>query len=177
MTTAPRLVVLCGGFLLVSCIEVARPAYPDYWPALVARTGGCPELTGAFENRDLDEHAPILLAKWFLLSSDSLASVDRVQFSFDEPGTLRFRYVASDGRILLDRTWREGKDYQCVQGAIEWHGDNFKFIGVLSSNVLRLQRNVRGDLVVRQAEVGGGIVIVVPLYVSDTRWHVYRQLE
>ncbi len=172
---APRLVVLCGGFLLASCVEVTKPAYPDYWPALVAQEG-CPELTGSFENRDLDERAPILLAKWFLSSSDSLARVDRVKFSFDEPGVLRFRYMTSDGRILLDRTWREGKDYQCAQGAIEWDGDNFKFIGVLSSIVLRLQRNARGDLVVRQAEVGGGIVIVVPLFVSDTSWHVYRQL-
>jgi hypothetical protein len=39
---------------------------------------------------------------------------------------------------------------------MEWHGESFKFIGVVSSDLVRLQRNARGDIVIR--EVGTAAV-------------------
>jgi hypothetical protein len=105
-----------------------------------------------------------------------MATVDRLDFTAEGSGAFRFRFLSSDNRVLLDRTWHEGTEYRCTHGAMEWHGESFKFIGVISSDLVRLQRNARGDIVIGEAGKAGGIVLVVPVYVSDRSWYAYRRV-
>ena len=174
MTTMSRFLVLCSGALLTSCVEVDKQDYPDYWPALVVNTEECQPVSGTFQNRSIDGSNP--LATWFVSSKDSLATVDRLEFPVEDPGAFRFRFLSPDNRVLLDRTWHEGKEYRCASGAMEWHGESFKFIGVVSNDIVRLQRNARGDIVIREAGAAGGVVLVVPMYVSSRYWHAYRRV-
>lgn len=163
--------------LLTACVHIEKAVYPQYLPALAAQPEGCRNFVGAFENRDLAHEKGVPLAYWFAPSAHPSTDVDRVTLETDEPGTLRIRFLASDDQILSDRVWREGKDYRCADGVMEFRPETFKFFGVISNDVLRLQRNVRGDLVAREAGVAGGVVLVVPLYVQVTGWHAYRNLE
>jgi hypothetical protein len=170
-----RLFILCAGAVLTACVAVDKQAYPDYWPALAVNAQACPAVSGAFQNHSIDG-SNLLLAAWFVSSKDSMASVDRLDFPAENSGVFRFRLLSSDDRVLLDRTWHEGKEYRCADGAMEWHGESFKFVGVISNDLVRLQRNARGDIVIREAGTAGGIVLVVPMYVSGRYWHAYRRV-
>ena len=169
-----RLLILCTAAMLASCVHVQKHDYPDYLPALTVNAEGCPALSGTFQNRDVESSR--LLAAWFVSSKDSMASVDRLDFSAENSGAVRFRFLASDNQVLLDRTWHEGTEYRCANGAMEWHGESFKFIGVVSNDLVRLQRNARGDIVIGEAGTAGGVVLVVPMYVSVRSWFVYRRV-
>ena len=105
-----------------------------------------------------------------------MASVDRLDFPAENSGSFRFRFLSADDRVLFDRTWHEGKEYRCAHGAMEWHGESFRFVGVVSNDLVRLQRNARGDIVIREAGTAGGIVLVVPMYLSSRSWHAYRRV-
>jgi hypothetical protein len=169
-----RFLVFSVVAMLTSCVEVDKQDYPDYWPALVVNAEGCQPVSGTFQNRSID--GSNLLATWFVSSRDSLATVDRLDFPAEGSGAFRFRFLSSDNRVLLDRTWHEGTEYRCARGAMEWHGESFRFIGVVSNDLVRLQRNARGDIVIREAGTAGGVVLVVPMYVSSRHWHAYRRV-
>ena len=85
--------------MLASCVDVQKHDYPDYLPALTVNAEGCPALSGTFQNRDVESSR--LLAAWFVSSKDSMASVDRLDFSAENSGAVRFRFLASDNQVLL----------------------------------------------------------------------------
>jgi hypothetical protein len=174
VTTVSRLLALCTGAFLTSCVEVDKQEYPNYWPARVVNAEGCTPVSGTFQNRSIDDSMP--LATWFVSSTDSLATVDRLDFPSETSGAFRFRFLSADGGVLLDRTWHEGQEYRCAHGAMEWHGKTFKFIGLASNDLVQLQRNARGDIVIREAGTSGGIVLVVPMYISGRSWYAYRRV-
>jgi hypothetical protein len=161
--------------LVAGCVSVRRDEYPPYWPALQPAQAGCPGLTGSFDNRDLDESRPTLLAKWLLQTADPLKQVHRVELAGPEAGALSVRFVDGNGEELLGRDLRDGEHFACRDGWLELRQPEVVFVGIVNRRIARFARNVRGDLVVQESDVGGGVVLVVPMYVSERNWHLYRE--
>ncbi|HSB25828.1 MAG TPA: hypothetical protein VLE94_22235 [Burkholderiaceae bacterium] len=161
--------------LTTGCVALEDQDYPAYWPALAVSGSGCPSLTGRFDNQDINEAQPVLLAKWLLQTADPLRQVHRVQLAGPEAGTLVLRLLEDTGTELLKRELREGTDYACGDGWLERKQPELAFVGVVNRHLARLARTTRGDLVVQDIDQGGGVVLVVPMYASFRQWHLYRQ--
>ena len=157
------------------CVTLETEDYPRYWPALDVSGSGCPRLTGSFDNRDIDEARPVLLAKWLLETADPLRDVHRVHLSGPEWSVLRLRLLDDKGTALLERDLREGTDYECNGGWLERRQPELALVGVVHRRVARLARTTRGDLAVEDGDRGAGVVLVVPMYASFRYWHLYRQ--
>jgi len=161
--------------LVTGCVAVDTREYPEYWPALEARESGCPRLSGLFDNHPAGEAERGLLAKWLLPSGGSLNQVHRVELSGPDAGVLSFRLLDADGAELIRRELREEADYQCSDGWLERRQPEITMLGVVQRHVARFTRTLRGDLVVQETDVGGGVVIFMPMYASYRYWFLYRE--
>lgn len=161
--------------LVAGCVTVDETEYPAWWPALALAASGCPDLTGTFDNADVDDREPRPLAKWLVQTADPLRQVHRVALDGPRAGTLRLRLLDADGATLLVDEWREGRDYRCQDGWLERRQPELSMLGVVNRHVARLARSNRGDVVVQDTDVGGGVVLVVPMLASFRSWHLYRQ--
>ena len=168
--------VLAIALPLAACVHVDNKAYPEYWPAANPAESGCPDLSGTFDNQDLNEGSPKLLAKWLLVTTDPLTQVHRAVLAGPAGGVLKIRFLDQAGTELLSREWREGADFVCRDGWVEREPPRGAvMVGMAFQQVSRFARSARGDLIVRNMDSGGGLVTAVPLYASESTWHLYRQ--
>lgn len=73
------------------------------------------------------------------------------------------------------RQWKEGADYVCEGGWLV--RSNTTWALTLAANTkARFTRAVDGTLIIERREEAGGVVIVVPMYVSTGRWFRYTQV-
>jgi len=172
--TVWHLLILSLALLMTGCVWREKPEYPEYWPAVAATSADCPDLTGLFDNQDLNEEQPVLLAKWLLVTADPLKKVHRVRLAGPEQGTLSVYFLNPAGEVIFTRELHAGADFACKAGWLERRQPEVTFLGVIQRHKSMMVRTTEGDLVVEDLDTGGGVVIVVPAFASFRIWHLYR---
>jgi hypothetical protein len=161
--------------LTAACVHIEQSDYPEYWPSASPASYGCPDLSGLFDNEDLNEKKAVFLANWLVQSPETLGNVERVQIMGPKDGVLAISMLERGGIQYLRREYRQGDDFGCGAGWLERPQRTLGVIGVVQRHVARMTRTVNGDLVVEHIDKGGGVLLVVPMYADERSWHLYRQ--
>ena len=174
MLTRAALIFLASA-PIAACVQLQQFEYPAYWPNASLASSGCPDLSGLFDNQDLNEKKTIFLANWLVDTPSALGNVHRVRIMGPKDGVLAISLLEEHGTQYFRREYRQGDDFECDGGWLERPQRTLKIIGVAQRHVARMARTVDGDLVVEHIDKAGGIVLVVPMYTAERSWHLYRE--
>jgi hypothetical protein len=179
----------CAGLLvavalLAGCtspVEVRHNTYPIDWPALAAPATGCPDLGGRYRNAD-SASGRVLLARWVLPDTRTPLEVIRVvELEGPRDRVLTLRLYEAGETALVERgrrQWKEGEDYACDNGWLVLSNTKVIPLGLVVANTAgRFTRAQDGSLVVERREEGGGVILVVPAYLSVRDWFRFERAD
>ena len=172
--------------LLAGCaypISVEHKDYPLDWPKPAPAASGCPDLTGRYRNQGDVKMAP--LARWaFPPTAKPMEQVDIVELDGPREGALTFRFFASAGKDgtelqeLGSRRWQQGEDFQCEDGWLVQSKTRFvPLTAFVTTDAFRFALAADRSLVVEKREDGGGVLVVLPAYISARNWFRYLRVE
>ncbi len=172
--------------LLAGCaypISVEHKDYPLDWPKPAPAASGCPDLTGRYRNHGDVQKAP--LAQWaFPPTAKPMEQVDIVELDGPREGALTFRFFASAGKDgtepqeLGSRRWQQGEEFRCEDGWLVQSKTRFiPLAAYVTTDTFRFTLAADRSLVVEKREDGGGVLVVLPAYISAWNWFRYPRME
>ena len=181
-----RLAGLVVLLLLGGCaypVVVEHKDYPLDWAKPAPASSGCPNLAGRYLN--LGAAPGPALARWALpVTATPMAQIKIVELDGPTDGTLSLRFFApplpglSDGQELGQRRWRKGEDFTCEDGWLVLSSTKLIPLGLyVTSDVVRFAPAGDRSLVVEKREKGGGVLVVLPAYVSSRIWQRYARVD
>lgn len=181
-----KFVVLFLLLLLAGCsypIAVEHKDYPLDWAKPAPAVSGCPDLGGRYRNQG-DTPGPFL-ASWALpRTATPMNQISIVELDGPREGALALRFFAPvvQGRgepaELGSRRWQQGEDFQCVDGWLVLSKTRLIPLGIyVSSDIVRFTVATDRSLVVEKREEGGGVLVVLPAYLSYRIWQRYPRVE
>lgn len=164
-------------------IAVEHKDYPLDWAKPMPTATGCPDLGGRFLNQGDAPGPP--LARWALpQTSTPMSQIHVVELAGPKDGTFSLRFFAplvegrSEPRDLGQRRWQQGEDFKCEDGWLVLSKTKLIPLAVyVSSDVVRFTLASDRSLVVEKREEGGGVIVVLPAYISSRTWQRYPRVE
>jgi hypothetical protein len=181
-----KLIGLCMLLLLTSCaypIAVEHKDYPLDWPKPAPAASGCPDLGGRYRNQG--DVAKMPLARWALpQTSTPMEQIQTVEIDGPRDGELLLRFFAppvqgrSESEELGSRRWQQEEDFKCEDGWLVLSKTRLIPLAIfVTSDVVRFALAADRSLVVEKREDGGGVLVVLPAYLSYRSWQRYARVE
>ena len=181
-----RLAVLVA-VLLTACaypLAVEHKDYPLDWAKPAPAANGCPDLGGRYLNQGRAPGPP--LARWALpQTSTPMEQIRAVELDGPREGVLSLRFFAPpaatdrNGPLELGRRqWKQGEDFNCENGWLVLSKTKVVPLTFMVGNeTARFTLAADRSLVVERSEESGGVLVVLPAYLSSRDWQSYPRTE